>query len=41
MLSEVKDVSLYSDTIGGKNRNQNVAAMFMYAIQTKNWSNYP
>ena len=34
MLSEVKEVSLYSDTVGGQNRNQNVAAQFMYAIQT-------
>ena len=30
MLSEVKEVSLYSDTVGGQYRNQN--AMFMYAI---------
>ena len=34
MLSEVKELSLYLDTVGGQNRKQNVAAMFMYAIQT-------
>jgi len=28
-----KEVSLYSDTCGGQNRNQNVAALFLYAVQ--------
>lgn len=32
----VKEVSLFSDTCGGQNRNQNVAAMFMYAVQYLN-----
>ena len=27
------EVTLYSDTCGGQNRNQNIAAMFMYAVQ--------
>ena len=30
---ETKEVSLYSDTCGGQNRNRNVAAMFLYAVQ--------
>ena len=29
----VTEVTLYSDTCGGQNRNQNIAAMFMYADQ--------
>ena len=29
----VKEVSFYSDTCGGQNRNQNVAALLMYAVQ--------
>ena len=29
----VEEVSLFSDTCGGQNRNQNVAAMFLYAVQ--------
>lgn len=31
--SNVTEVSLFSDTCGGQNRNQNVAAMFLYAVQ--------
>ena len=30
---ETKEVSLYSDTSEGQNRNRNVAAMFLYAVQ--------
>ena len=29
----VTEVTLYSNTCGGQNRNQNIAAMFMYAAQ--------
>ena len=29
----VHEVSLFSDTCGGQNRNQNVAAMFLYAVR--------
>ena len=29
----VTEISLYSDTCGGQNRNQNIATMFMYAIE--------
>ena len=29
----VKEVSFYSDTCGGQNRNQNVAALLMYVVQ--------
>ena len=31
--SMVFEVSLFSDTCGGRNCNQNVAAMFLYAVQ--------
>lgn len=31
---EVKEVSLFSDTCGGQNRNQYVAALFLYISQT-------
>ena len=31
---EVTEVTLYSDTCGGQNRNQHVVAMLLYAVQT-------
>lgn len=34
LKSEVKHVALYSDTCGGQNRNQNIAALFLYIVQT-------
>ena len=30
----VTEISLYSDTCGGQNRNQNIATIFMHAIET-------
>ncbi|ESO91835.1 hypothetical protein LOTGIDRAFT_163196 [Lottia gigantea] len=32
--SNIREVSLFSDTCGGQNRNQNVAAMFVHAVQS-------
>ena len=32
--SAIKEVFLFSDTCGGQNRNQNVAALLLYAVQT-------
>lgn len=32
--SSVKEVSLFSDTCGGQNRNQYMAALFLYIVQT-------
>ncbi|ESO90767.1 hypothetical protein LOTGIDRAFT_163649 [Lottia gigantea] len=32
--SNIREVSLFSDTCGGQNRNQNVAAMFVHAMQS-------
>lgn len=31
--SHIKEISLYSDTCGGQNRNQYIAALFMYVVQ--------
>ena len=31
---EISEVILYSDTCGGQNRNQNVAALLLYTVQT-------
>uniref|UniRef100_A0A6P7G7I4 Uncharacterized protein LOC114338671 n=1 Tax=Diabrotica virgifera virgifera TaxID=50390 RepID=A0A6P7G7I4_DIAVI len=36
MNPEIKQLCLYSDTCGGQNRNQNVAALFLYLVQTSN-----
>jgi len=32
----VTEVSLFSDTCGGQNRNQNIAALLLYIVQTTN-----
>ena len=34
MVAWIKEILLYSDTCDGQKRNENVAAIFMYAIQT-------
>ena len=35
LASHVKHLIIYSDTCGGQNRNRNLSAMFLFAIQTR------
>ena len=36
LSNTVTEVSLFSDTYGGQNRNQNIAALLLYIVQTTN-----